>query len=740
MFSQLHITARHLSSAVLLCACLCAFPARGQTPAPSPEAQPDEVLRINTELVQTDVMVFDKSGRFVDNLQREQFELRVDGKPQPISFFDRVQTGSANEDAQLAAARGRASPVAGVNQPNVRPLDRGRTILFFLDDLHISAANLTRTRETLLGFLEQGMGQNDWVAILTASGQLGVLQQLTNNHTVLRTAINRLRPREYNVRDGERTPMTEYQALAIERNDRNVFDYFVDQFLREQGLTRMRGATNTAIAKARGLAETSIKTRARFILEQAAAVTKSALSGLGTIVRAAGALQGRKLLFFISDGFLIDERTTATVQELSRLTDTAARSGIVIYTLESRGLVSGVTPANERMAFDTGASLAATDSSAVTATQEPLHTLAANTGGRAMLDANALGPALAQAFEETAHYYLLAWRPVDVEHKGGKFHHIEASVKERPELSVRVRSGFFDEPAAQGAQAESDAAKPKKEKKEKAENSPLIKALRSMYPRTALPISLSAGFINTADAGLLLTASVQVSSEALGFNAPGGLQKTEVALVGVLLDDEGKAVSEFEQQLMVDPSKMTAAQQRQLIYSHRFQVKPGLYQVRVAARESRNKRDGSAYEWIEVADTSGGAFSLGSLFVGELIKQPNADANAAASATPQALLNVDRRFERASRLLYQTYVYNAAHNASAPDVALQVQIFRDDQPVLTVPLRKLPSDGITDLSRIPYEDDFALDQLPAGLYVLQVTAIDRAAKASATQRLRFAIE
>ena len=732
--SRIHLTARKLSSAALLCVCLCVLAARGQTTTPE---QSDEVLRINTELVQTDVMVFDKSGRFVDNLQREQFELRVDGKPQPISFFDRVTAGSASEDAQLAAARGGASSLSAAHQPNVRPLDRGRTILFFLDDLHISAANLTRMRETLLRFLEQEMGQNDWVAILTSSGQLGVLQQLTSNHTVLRTAINRLRPRDYTMRDGERTPMTEYQALAIERSDRNVFDYFVDQFLKEQGLTRMRGATGTAIAKARGLAETTIKARARSILEQAAAVTKNTLSGLDSIVRATSALPGRKLLFFISDGFLIDERTTATEQELSRLTDTAARSGIVIYALESRGLTSGVVPASERMAFDPGASLAATDSGALTATQEPLHTLARNTGGRALLDTNALGPALAQAFEETARYYLLAWRPEAVERKG-KFHHIEVAIKERPELSVRVRGGFFEEPAASISTEARDSASAKKEKKEKAENSPLMQSLRSMYPRAALPVSLSVGFINTADAGLALMASVQVSSEALGFNTPGGLQKTEVALAGVLLDDQGKTVSEFEQQLMVDPSKMTPAQQRQLIYSHRFQIKPGLYQIRVAARESRDKRDGSAYEWIEVADTSAGAFSLGSLFVGELLAQPNAAGGAAS--TPQALLNVDRRFGRASRLLYQTYIYNAAHTASAPDVALQVQIFRDDQPVLTVPLRKLPSEGVTDLSRIPYEDDFALDQLPAGFYVLQVTAIDRTAKASASQRLRFAIE
>ena len=70
-----------------------------------PAAQDEDVLRIRTELVQTDVMVFDKQGRFVEGLGPEQFELSLDGKAQSISFFERVTAGSASEAAQLAAAR-----------------------------------------------------------------------------------------------------------------------------------------------------------------------------------------------------------------------------------------------------------------------------------------------------------------------------------------------------------------------------------------------------------------------------------------------------------------------------------------------------------------------------------------------------------------------------------------------------------------------------------------------------------
>src|SRR2546430_10274972 len=63
----------------------------------------DDVLRVNTELVQTAVTVIDKQGHFVDGLSRDQFELTVDGKARPISFFERVTAGTPREQ-QLTAA------------------------------------------------------------------------------------------------------------------------------------------------------------------------------------------------------------------------------------------------------------------------------------------------------------------------------------------------------------------------------------------------------------------------------------------------------------------------------------------------------------------------------------------------------------------------------------------------------------------------------------------------------------
>src|SRR5207245_443011 len=120
--------------------------------------------------------------------------------------------------------------------------------------------------------------------IASASGQIGFLQQLTDNKIVLRRAVERIDARPYYVRDPGRPPMTEYQALAIDRYpaamsmaevmDRtSVFYYFVRKDLEENP----GGEFETAVI--------SVRNRARTILEQAAGITVNTLTGFESLVR-----------------------------------------------------------------------------------------------------------------------------------------------------------------------------------------------------------------------------------------------------------------------------------------------------------------------------------------------------------------------------------------------------------------------------------------------------------------------
>ena len=205
-----------------------------QKPAQTKPAAPgDEVIRVNTELVQTDVTVVDKKGRVITGLKPEQFELRIDSRPQSLNFFEEVITGSSEEEKQLRAAR-EGKETAAARQPASVEENRGQLIFFFVDDVHLAGESWARARSLLLNFLDHKMKPNDRVAIVSASGQIGFLQQLTDNKAVLREAISRLSPKYNPETTASKVTISEADAnMVANHSDRGLFTYLVIQTMRE---------------------------------------------------------------------------------------------------------------------------------------------------------------------------------------------------------------------------------------------------------------------------------------------------------------------------------------------------------------------------------------------------------------------------------------------------------------------------------------------------------------------------
>lgn len=711
----------------LICLMALSLNTLGQTVS-RPQDQA-EVVRVFTELVQTDVMVFDKQGRFADGLRREDFELRIDGKVKPIEFFERVTVGSINEETQLSAARGtlssnKTSPLGAV------PLDRGRTVFFYLDDLHLGPGGLVAVRKVITDFIDKEMNQNDEAAITSASGQIGFLQQLTDHKTVLRAALQRVKFRPYSVRDLDRPAMTEYHALLIDGNDREVRNYFIEQVIRNNPGISLQSA------------EHMVRTRATSILQQASNITRNTLSGLEELVKTSGALPGRKLVFFFSDGFLLDNRNSDSMDRVRRITSDAARSGVVIYSLDARGLVASVSDVTVETAFDITGRLDRASMGELSATQDAMHALARDTGGKPIFNTNALGVGLSGALQETSVYYLLAWRPARETQETGKFRRIEVKLLDNPGLTVRVRRGFYDrEPAP----ADNKSRNPKPAVK--TPEVQLREALGKAYPDRGIPIALNLSYVNTEpDKRILLSSSAQIAAESLTFGLEDGKQKAAVQIVGSFFNDRGQTGARFAERLTMTATSETSMKSSGGNVKHVYPVllEPGLYQVRVAARDERSGRTGSAHAWVEIPDLSTSKLTLSSLILGRHAPTPVANISSNDQPKPESEsvdFSVDRQFQRNSVLRFLFFVYNAARAPadSQPDVATQVQILRDNQPVITTSLKRIGTQGV-DLDRLPYVADLTLADLPAGQYVLQVTVIDRVAKTSASQQTRFAIE
>ena len=635
-----------------------------------PQTPADDVLRTNTELVQTTITVVDKNRKFVEGLSQQDFELLIDGKPRPVNFLERVTSGS-NREAQLTQRE----------QPQVSgtvPLStvRGRTIIFFIDDLHLSLSSLNSTRQMIAHVLDTEISGKDSVVIADAKGQIGFLQQFTNNKEVLQAALARVTVHSSDERTMGfgNTPMSEYTALNIETKpdsrQNNVMAVYIEECLKQsgpKGLDRRTGLT------LRLNCERLVKSNARAILMQTGHATERMYESLEHLMRSSGRLPGRKILFFVSDGFISQGGPVGDnlSNKLKQITDAAQRANVVIYSIDARGLISGTLDATNNLVPDANGRMAAIASAEIFATQDALNALAVDSGGRALRNQNYFDRWVEKVLDETSNYYVLAWRPSAEEEKESRFRNVKITIAGRPELTVRAPRGYVA-----GTQASEVVRAPSSEKP-KSTGAELHGALADYYPSTSLQTVLSLTHLNTPANGPLLTSSVQIAARSLDYGNDGK-QDATVKLAGVILNDKGKSAASFQTQLTV--KLISVGDSSGIIYNHPEPLAPGIYQVRVAARDERSGSVGSAMQWVVIPDLSKRQLTLSTLLIGGQVL----DAKTKES-TPQVQLSVDHHFSRSDHLGYWIFIYNAKRDtAGATKLVAETQVLRDGKTVLTV--------------------------------------------------------
>jgi VWFA-related protein len=302
---------------LLLLFCIL-FPALGQNqPAPPPSPQQsgdqDDVVKINTNLVQVDVVVT-KDGKPVTDLNADDFEVYQDGRRQTITSFAYISNvpASASQPAPKTAKKNKDAVVVPFTP--VKATDPRRMMAFVVDDLGIAWENVSLVKRQLRKFINEQMQPHDLVAIIRTGGELGVLQQFTNDKRMLLRAVERLRWNPCN-RVGHYTfaPVGTSEFAASICGERS-YDL--------------------------------------------------SLKALGFIVDSMGYLPGRKSLVLLSDSMPMETQefegplsagTDQTVgptsisynDVLQRVAERAIRSSVVIYSVDTMGLVyTGFTAAD----------------------------------------------------------------------------------------------------------------------------------------------------------------------------------------------------------------------------------------------------------------------------------------------------------------------------------------------------------------------------------------------------------
>ncbi len=721
---------------------------RGQQPQVSPTPltaalqteSDDDLIRVNSDLIQTGVSVFDRKGKFVNDLKKEDFELNVDGKIVPINFFE----NASSQSTQKPSITGGENAATLNNPSSNKPTGRGRNILFVIDDVHLAFENFKRVKALILKFIETEKKPEDYAAIVSSTGKIGFLQQFTNDDTVLKAALERVTiGRDYAASDKGYPPMTEFEAQEIERGNKEVTDVFTEIVLRDYPPNQRNAEPVIEQVKEQ------LRSRARNILALSQAVSKNTYDALEQSLRLSVKLNGRKIVFFMSDGFLLDLSNTNSAARINRITDVAARVNAVIYTIDTKGLDASL-PEGTAASYNLEAGKRFES-------QDALSEFAKNTGGSFIYNTNEPERDVKNALIEASAFYLLAWEPEDENNAKEKLRQIHISVINRPQLQVKFQIGYLNA----NAQKLADKTKSRDKKdgsSKKTENTKsnneirlseadrnLQQALFTPLPVRGLSTEILINYLEKTGEGGFLVGSLQMSGSNVEFVRENDKAAAKVELVGIIYDADGNRIDYFNKLLAVEyPATSLIKTIPDFCYEFQTKVKPGLYQIRIAARDVKSGRVGSNQQWIEIPNLTGGKLELSSLFLAE---RKQADMTGTISENKELsenkpTANVDRRFARSSFLQYKIYIYNYSQNADKTEAFsqnFQLQILSDNKLIATIPFNR-PSLMQAGTEQWVYAAEIPLQSLPIGQYQLLVKVKNMNDKIEASQKATFEVK
>ena len=685
--------------------------------AAAPQAEPRPGQRpgstatlpaVRTELVQIDVVVTGKDGRCVDGIAQGEFEVLEDGKPQTLSHFA-VEARPGLRAEAVAPPPPAAAPAAAPAPAPAAP--RGRFFVLAVDDLHTAPGNMAEARRAMTRFVDEQVSNDDLVALATTSGTAGVFQDFTRDKSALRQAIGRVQSRYQPVEPGGAPYLSEYQAELIDRSDVEALRLAVEEILQTEDYLGEVGAREKAYAQAR-----------RMVFEIMAR-TGRALTMIQGLVQGLAPLPGRKVVVLASDGFLVGLGAAENrAYDVRRITDAATRSGVVLYSLDTRGLTADVPGGSASFQGPGVLTAPGARQSLQTrgneAQRQALNALAEDTGGFLVRNTNDLSQGFGRILRDNEVYYLLAYEPTNAA-RDGKFRKIEVRLRGRAGLRVRTRSGYFA-PDDRKAAAKGESPEALRERE-------IGQALGSLFPLEGVPMRMSADFIDLPPAGSQAVIRTQLDVSGVPFVPAGDRYAADLEIAGAVYDETGHLVGEVtgeRAQLSLTEETYRKATSEGLTVQKTLPLPPGRYQVRMAAREGTRSLLGSASAWVDIPDVAAGEVTLSSIFL---------LADAGPGGTDLADVQVDRLFRRGQGLHYVVHAYGLPSSGGA---TLQAQVWQGSRLVGVAPRHDLaPAPGEP---AAKWSERIALDSFAPGDYVLRVVVTTGGAKAQ--RQVSFRVE
>jgi VWFA-related protein len=630
--------------------CLCALQAQ----------EPATVFSVSTTLIQIDTVVTDSKGRQVTDLKADDFQVKVDGKLQPITNFSYVHLDSPNVNRASLSPQASQSPLTSASPADVlKPEDVRRSMVLVVDDLSLSFQSMYYVRRSLKKFVDEQMQPGDLIALWETGRSNSVFQQFTSDKRVLQAAVDNLRwnPVGLGLIDPFENPGPDVRRMAS---------------LLTTGTTGPPpGSSNATLQQGADSANETAYSRLD--------ATVGTLDVLGQLMDELRPVGGRKAVVLFSDGIdlpgvsvpgssLQGFRNEELLARFRHLIDKANRSGTVVYTVDARGLVY----------------LAPQQLAALELSQQGLLQLAEDTGGFATVNNNTFNYALQRIEEEQHGYYLIGFKApsaISADHPAtlADYHSIKVTVNGQG-LHAHSRSGFFGET--------DEASRPKYATRQQQ----MMAAVQSLFNKSDLHVRITALYRRTAKGESVVHNLLYVDPRDITFRTDlYGIQYAALDLA-ILASGTGLGpLASLSRHVTIDANDEKLKQLRKdgILFTLDVPVKQaGPYQIRACVLDSTSRATGSAGQFIDIPDLKKQHLALTTPLIDEVSAPAETRFNDVSSAL--------REFRAGSRLAFAFRVETEKDSRGALPTGkfdTQIQLFRDRTPILDNPVSVAPSPG-----------------------------------------------
>lgn len=662
-------------------------------------------------VVVVDVTVTGRDGKSIGSLGKGDFLVYEDGKLQTLQSCELQKLDSKPLEPILPAKTLQnrdtpkpvpAAPVA--DTPTKKPdLRDHRLIVMLFDVSSMQPQEQIRSVEAAIKFLGTQMTTSDLVSIMTFGSELKTVLDFTADRDQLISTLHSFHVGESSELSGQADTGADSQDISgsfvADETEFNIFN------------------------------------------------SDRKLAALEDAARRLSRYPEKKALVYISSG--IQKTGVDNQSQLQATVNAAIKSNVAFYPIDARGLMATPPGGDASTAASAGSNLYS--GSAQTSlmdnfhnTQETLDTLAADTGGKALLDSNDLTLGMTQVQKDMSSYYMLTYASTNAA-EDGKYRRIQ--VKLAPKLAdLKAKLEF-----KQGYYAPTTFAKMTSTNKE----AQLSEALESDNPLTDLQIAVEVDYFRLAKTKYFVPITVRIPGSSLSFRNKGAKAATELDFIGEIMDAHGKPASVVRDTIPLKVASSTAGEvtRKQIQYDTGFTLGPGKYTLKFVARENGEGKTGTFEAPFVVPDlASGNALRISSVILSnqvQALKDQIAGAKNSKKLVAEDPLiddsgdkimpNVTKVFRPAQKLSVYLELYDPGvmqfpgqpqgqsqnQAAGMASVTATVAFYQGDKKVFETPPVRVNRLNAKRPGVVPLRLQTLLKNLPAGQYVCQVNVIDQ---------------